>query len=351
MIRMSLQSPEGARLRCRLVEGVDVRPGVEQPVAGPDERRVSRGRAIAGAAVIVVVVVAAGIAVYQQRHSFAGTLRRVGAGSMALSLLAGLIGVAATFPMWREVLHGLGVQMPWGAGSRVFFTSQLGKYLPGSVWPVVMQMEAGRARGASRRTMLAANLITLVMSCALGLILACLLLPLYDAHALRRYWWALLALPFLLALLHPRALPALLDRAFALIHRPPLGERLDLRSGACAAGWSLLSWLGLGTHLAIVCAALGHGGLSAFVLCTGGMALAVSLGVLFIPAPAGAGVRDVVLTLVLRTMLSSGQALAVVIASRVVLIVGDLVLAAAAAAFRPRSRAGTEVVPPRRAVE
>jgi len=149
-------------------------------------------------------------------------------------------------------------------------------------------------------------------------------------------------LPFLLILLHPRALPALLDRAFALIHRPALGERLDVRSAARAAGWSLVSWLGLGAHLAIICAALGHGGVSAFVLSTGGMALAVSLGVLFIPAPAGAGVRDVVLTLVLRTMLSSGQALAVVIASRVVLIVCDLLLAAVAAGVRSRSAVGDQ---------
>jgi glycosyltransferase 2 family protein len=320
------------------VEGVDVRPGAEQPVVGSGERRVSRGRAIAGAVVIVVVVVAAAVAVYREWHSFADTLRRVGAGSMILSLLAGLVGVAATFPMWREVLHGLGVTMPWGTGSRIFFTSQLGKYLPGSVWPVVMQMEAGRARGASRRTMLAANLITLVMSCTLGLIVACVLLPLYDAHALRKYWWALLALPFLVALLHPRAMPALLDRAFALIGRAPLGERLDVSSELRAAGWSLLSWLGLGAHLAVLCVALGHGGISTFLLATGGMALAFSLGVLFIPAPAGAGVRDVVLTLVLRTMFSSGQALAVVVASRVILIVCDLVLAAVAAAARTRSR-------------
>jgi glycosyltransferase 2 family protein len=314
-----------------------VRPGAEQPVAGSYERRVGRGRAIAGAIVVVAVVAAACVAIYQERHVFAATLRRVGVGSMLLSLLAGLVGVAATFPMWREVLRGLGVQMPWGVGSRVFFTSQLGKYLPGSVWPIVIQMEAGRARGASRRTMLAANLVTLVMSCAVGLIIACLLLPLYDAHALRHYWWALLALPLLLALLHPRAIPAILDRLFALVHRPPLGERLDARSGVRAAGWSLVSWLGLGLHLAVICAALGHGGLSAFVLCTGGMALAYSLGVLFVPAPAGAGVRDVVLALVLGTMLTSGQALAVVLASRVILIVCDLVLAALAAGARSLS--------------
>ena len=84
--------------------------------------------------------------------------------------------------------------MPWGAGGRVFFVTQMGKYVPGSVWPVVMQMEAGKARGASRRTMLSANLIMLAMNCCIGLLLVCALLSAYDAQALARYWWGLLAI-------------------------------------------------------------------------------------------------------------------------------------------------------------
>jgi hypothetical protein len=249
---------------------------------------------------------------------------------MVLSGVAGLVGIAATYPLWREVLYGLGVRIPWLAGSRVFFVSQLGKYIPGSVWPVVLQMEAGRTFGARRRSVLSANLVTVVLGCAVGLVLACLLLPLYDATALGRYWWLFLALPFLIALLHPRAMPTILDRLFALARRPPLGGRLEPRSVFGAVGWSLLSWFGLGAHLFVICAALGHASFSVFVLCSGGMALAVSAGVLFIPAPAGAGIRDVVLALVLRTLLDSGQALAVVIASRVILIFCDLFLALSA---------------------
>jgi hypothetical protein len=68
------------------------------------------------------------------------------------------------------------------------------------------------------------------------------------------------------------------------------------------------------------------------------MALAFSLGVLFIPAPAGAGIRDVVLTLTLTASLTSGQALAVVVASRVILIACDLTLASLAALARRRTR-------------
>ena len=304
-----------------------VAPGADETRAEVTQRPANRRRALVAGLVLAVVAAGACVVIYRERHSFVDSLRRMGPWPMVAGFACGLIGISATYPVWRQVLQGLDVDLPWGAGARVFFISQLGKYLPGSVWPVVMQMEAGRARGASRRTMLAANLITVLMSCCVGLLLACLLLPLYDAKALGRYWWALLALPLLVGLLHPRVVPALLDRFFALLHRPPLGEQLDIGSGLRACGWSLLSWIGLGANLTVLSSALGHETFSTAVLCTGGMALAFSLGVLFIPAPAGAGIRDVVLTVVLTTILSAGQALAVVVASRAILIGCDVALA------------------------
>jgi hypothetical protein len=175
-----------------------------------------------------------------------------------------------------------------------------------------------------------------------GLVLACAFLPAYNAVALEHYWWLFLALPLLLALLHPRAMTKILDWLFGLLHRPPLGERLQPRYEMRAVGWSLLSWAALGAQLLVLCAALGHGGLSAYILCIGAIAFAVSAGVLLVPVPAGAGIRDVVLTVVLTAMLSSGQALAVAIASRVVLIFCDVLLALMASLLRNRrTRDGT----------
>jgi uncharacterized membrane protein YbhN (UPF0104 family) len=118
------------------------------------------------------------------------------------------------------------------------------------------------------------------------------------------------------------------------VGREPLHEQLPLRSTVRAGAWSALSWLLLGTHVYVLCAALGHAGFSAFALCIGGMALAVSAGVLLIPVPAGAGLRELVLLLVLRSILGYGQALVVVVGSRALLIVADLLLAAVAAAPR-----------------
>ena len=91
-------------------------------------------------------------------------------------------------------------------------------------------------------------------------------------------------------------------------------------------------------QLGFLCGGVTHGGLSDYLLSIGAMALAVPLGVLFVPAPAGAGIRDVVLVLVLTEVLPSGKALAVVVASRIILIACDLLLAGAVVAVRPRRK-------------
>jgi uncharacterized membrane protein YbhN (UPF0104 family) len=305
----------------------------------------NRKRAVIAALFLTAVLAGTAVAVFEERRTFTAAISRMGPLPVATSLAFGLLAVGSGLPVWHEVLGGLGAPIPWPDSARVLFVSQLGKYLPGSVWPLLMQMEAGRARGFSRRTMIAANLITIALSCCVGIAIACLLLPFYDSAALAKYWWALLALPFFLALLHPRALPGLLDRIFAIFGRPPLGERLDPRAELRACGWSLGGWFAYGAQLSVLAWAVGASGASTFLLCTGAAALAIPAGVLFLPAPAGAGVREVVLALVLSTALNSGEALAVVLASRAILIFCDLGCAAIAVLTGPqrgwRSRVGT----------
>jgi len=303
----------------------------------PDESpHADKRRAVIGICFATLAVLGAGFAVYGQRHEVADSIAKVGLLVLGASFVLGVVGVGLSFGTWRQVLSGLGVDLPFGPGLRVFFTSQLGKYVPGSVWPVLMQMEAGRARGAARRSVLAANLITVVLSCAVGLVIAALILPVSNAGAISRYWWLLAVLPLLVCLLHPRAIPALVDRALFLARRDPLGGRLDVRHTLRASAWAVGSFIALGLHVAVLALAVGGHGMTPVALAIGGMALAIPAGILFIPAPAGAGIRDVVLILVLRASLSAGQALAVVVASRVLLMLVDIALAAAAGALAKR---------------
>jgi glycosyltransferase 2 family protein len=72
------------------------------------------------------------------------------------------------------------------------------------------------------------------------------------------------------------------------------------------------------------------------LLALGGFAFAWTIGFLFVIAPAGAGVRDVLLALTLGLVLGHGAAIAITLVSRVLLTIGDLVTAGLAAAFTRR---------------
>ena len=279
---------------------------------------------------VVLAVVAASYSVSKNRRELAIVLDQLVPLTVVASVLFGMLGTCASFLLWRQLLVGLSVDPPRSESARVFFVSQLGKYLPGSVWPVVAQMEFGRKVGIGRRTMLAANALTLALGLAVGLIVGAALLPLTSTSALRRFGWFFLALPFLLALLHPRTIPGLLDWLFKRIGRPPLGQRLAWSAMLPAAGWALLSWVMFGLHLYALTSGLGVAGPRVLAATIGGFALAASVGILFLPAPAGAGIRDVVLIATLGVSMTGAQALAVGLASRVLLIVVDLLMAALA---------------------
>jgi hypothetical protein len=317
-------------------EGASVSDPVDTPADPATPTPTSRFRRYVSVAFLVLILAAVTWTIVKNRHSFADTLHKVGPVGIVLSLLSGVVGIGATGMQWRAVLSGLGVGFGVRDGARVFFTSQLGKYLPGSVWPILIQMEAGRERGANRKTIIAANLITLVLSFATGLVLAGALLPFSVPSALHRFWWALAALPLVLVLALPKSLPYLMDRLLVLLRRQPLGVRLDVRATIRASGWAIVSWIGLGIHLVILAAAVGHLSVGLVALCIGGVGLAVPAGVLFLPAPAGAGMRELVLGYVLVAVITSGQAVAVVVASRVILILVDLILAAVSVALAPR---------------
>lgn len=142
-------------------------------------------------------------------------------------------------------------------------------------------------------------------------------------------------MPLLLVLAHPRSLPFLLDRVLKALRREPLNVQMTGAATMTAVGWSAVSWVAFGVHLAVLAAAIGKPSLGLFALCIGGMGLAVSAGLLFLPAPAGAGMREIVLGFVLVGVLTSGQVVAVVVASRVIIVLADLLLAGLAAVWSP----------------
>ncbi|MCW2539783.1 MAG: hypothetical protein JWN95_1508 [Frankiales bacterium] len=297
-----------------------------------EARELKRGIRKGLPALVGLVVLAAGAwLIYRDRSGLAAAYDDVGAGSLLISALLAVLGTACIERIWASVLRGLGTRAPARQVAGVFFVSQLGKYLPGSVWPVLAQIQFGRRVGAPRRNMLAANLIMLVVVSVSGLLSSAVLLPWAARAGLHGLGWVFVLLVPLVALLHPRAVPALLDAAFGLLHREPLRLRVDGRRMWAAMGWGFLTWVLLGAHLLVMTRALGATGADAIGAAIGGMGLAFAAGLLFIPAPAGAGLREAVLVATFGPEIGTTNALAVAVASRVLLLVADVTLALAGA--------------------
>jgi glycosyltransferase 2 family protein len=287
---------------------------------------------------VAVLVLAGGVyLVWRRGDDIADAVERL---SLARFVVSGLLAVGGTVLVqlvWSALLHGLGAHPGRRDAASVFFVSQLGKYVPGSVWPVVAQMQFGLRWGVPRAVMFAANVLLLGMVTASGIAVGAVLLPWSSADGLAHYWWLLLLLVPLLAGLHPRTVPFFLDLALRRLGREPLGVRMPGRSLATSASWALAGWLVLGLHVAVLVGAFGGLGPRELAASIGGMGLAWAAGIAFIPAPAGAGVRDTILVLTLSPIIGSSEALTVALASRLLLLLADVLLAAVGALAQRRS--------------
>lgn len=281
-------------------------------------------RWVVGAAAVALAVWAVG----SRRHEVVDALGRLQPGWLALAVLATIGNATCAGLMWRAVLVDLGSPLPFPVAARVFFVGQLGKYVPGSVWPVVMQAELGRDHGVARRQTAAATMISLLLAVASALGVVLVALPFVPDVLPSGLDWAVFLVIPLLVLLHPGVLGRILDGALRLAGRDRLERRTTFRGTAIAMGWAVISWTFAGVQVWALAVPLGApAGLHAAALAAGGYALAWAVGFVVVIAPAGAGARELALGAVLATVLGAGAVVVVVLLSRVLFTATDLALA------------------------
>jgi uncharacterized membrane protein YbhN (UPF0104 family) len=268
-------------------------------------------------------------AVASEWRDVRAAVRELEPGWLAVAVLATVVNVALAGMVWRTVLADLGSTLRLPVAARIFFVGQLGKYLPGSVWPVVMQTELGRDHHVPRRRTATATMVSLLLSVTSALLVVLLALPLAPAALPSGFGWAVLLVVPLAVLLHPAVLGWLVDRGLRLVGREGLAERTTLRGTLLATLWAIGSWTGAGLQVWALAVPLGApADLRTAVLLIGGYGLAWAVGFIVIIAPAGAGAREVALAAVLAPVLDgNGAVVVVVLVSRVLFTLVDLAAA------------------------
>ena len=279
-------------------------------------------------AFVLGAVVLAAYAVAKDWGQIEAALRHLGFLSVGAALVSVVLAQVCTALMWRQLLASLGSPLPAGAAARILFIGQLGKYLPGSIWPVLAQMEMGKAHKVPRSRSASASVLVMLLTLIVGLLIALVTLP--FAAGPMPYRWALLITPVLLVMLYPKLLNSIIARLLKLARQPPLEVPLTASALSRALGWAVGVWVCYGLQIWILATRLGAPAGKTALIALGGFAFAWSVGFVIVFAPAGAGVRDVLLLLMLHPVLSTADATVVVLVSRVLLTAADLLTAAAA---------------------
>ncbi|MGN6197332.1 lysylphosphatidylglycerol synthase domain-containing protein [Humibacter sp.] len=284
--------------------------------------------------VLLALVIAA--AVWQLAVNWTTVIHTVGSlqwHRTLLSFLFVLAGVACGTMSWQVLVDGLGVPIGIGRGAQIFLVGQLGKYLPGSVWAYVLQIELGRKAGLARARVFAATLFSVVVAVVAALLAGSLAVPQLTADDSGLSWlpWLYLVLPFALILLYPPALTALVRFGFKILRRPRPDHPVTFWVVVQSVLWALGSYISYGAHLWL----LGdtHHGLTLgpLGLCIGTMALGMLAGIVGFLLPAGVGARELVIIAALSPLVGIGQATAYAAVSRLMFIASDLLSAGGAA--------------------
>lgn len=287
---------------------------------------------IVGIAIGITGIVFVVRRVVRDRSEIADALSSANAAWLVVGGITGLVAMALIGVNWLLILRRAGAAAPWRRGMSWFFVGQLGKYVPGGIWPIVGQAELAH-RGATPRS---AAYVSTAMS---------MVATFFGAAAVA-------AFTGLISPTEGRLLPSVIAGAivvaFAVLVIPAARsaiDRLAQRVAKRELGLPDPRWFGLlvARHVPVwlsfsgmnifAVAALGSDLDASFVVtlifvtCVSWMAGFVVVGV-----PGGIGVREAIFISMTTATLGAGVAVSVAVLSRVVSIGVDLVGAAVSVA-------------------
>lgn len=296
-------------------------------------------------AFLALAAIGAAFAVVANWADIEAAVRGLHAAALVTGLLLSLLYVVATMLSWRSVMADLGAPLAVRRASFLFFVTQIGKYIPGGIWNVVAVGELGREWGVPRRSSFSGMLVFWLVSVASGLLAGTIYLLGAGATGVAGSWLIWL-LPVVLVGVSPPVLKRVLRLALRVLRRAPLVREPTTVGLLAATWWAMLGWVLAGGQVWVLASALSDLASPSFLTALGGYALAWTAGFLIVFAPAGAGVREVVLAGLFSGSMSTGAVVALVLLSRLMITGADFALAAVGALLRPQGSDAGAVVGP-----
>jgi hypothetical protein len=286
----------------------------------------------------VAVVGAVGYTAVRQWVDVRETIAALSWQAVLLSLLFVLLALGAQTMAWRASLTAVGHPIGVRISAQIYLIGLLARYIPGSLWAFVLQMELGKRALLPRARVFLASLVVTGLGVTAAVLLGAANLPVLFEHGTVIAVALAILVPLAMVCAHPKMLTLLTRRMLTVLRREPPDEPITWAGVGSVVGWNALGWVLLGVHLWLLAGPGGAQGVRGLVGCIGAMALGVTAGMVAFLSPSGLGVREATITAALLPYVPAGTALGMALASRLVLTVGEIVAAGIAAASAPRVR-------------
>ncbi len=275
-------------------------------------------------------------------------LRAARPGWLLVAVVLAGLAMTSIGVVWGRVLHQLGVAVKATRVVSWYFVGELGKYLPGGVWPVVGRGELARRGGVPRTRAYTSVALSLGMLYLAAMFVVAALVPFALAEGGFTPWMLfLLALPVGVVGLHHRVLEWLLAVVRRFTGRVVHLDVPRWRQSLGLVAMYIPTWVGIGLSTWAVARALTPD--APLVRVAFAAVLSWVAGFLAVPVPAGAGIREAVL--LAASGLDGGVAAATAIVARLIFVAVDALGAVAGAPAATRRRGGVQVGPMGESVE
>lgn len=250
-----------------------------------------------------------------------------------VAIVGSLVLVLATYALlvegWRRMVAGWGTRLEWWVAARIWVLSSMGKYLPFKVWAIAGMAVLGQEAGVPGWVATASAVVLQIVSIGTGALVVAVTgsTALEAARPGAQAALAALvgvAIASLTVVLWPRPLNWLLRR---------FGGEVSISAPAPApliAGVIInaLAWILYGVALAWLASGLFADAALSVPAAIGAFTASYLAGFLFLLAPGGFGVRELVFVLLTQSALGPSKALALAAVSRVGMTIADLLAAA-----------------------
>jgi len=211
-------------------------------------------------------------------------------GLVALAATIVLLTYALLIECWRRVLGTLGGALPFGAATRIWFVSNLARWIPGAFWQLGAMTEMTRRRGVPVSVSMSASILITIVNLFTGLAVATAFMATTPTmlHTRGRLVVAACALTLVLM---PVVAPRLIVLARRVTGRDIAIPRLGLRPMIVAGVSTTIAWLAYGVAFWIMTRAVLPGEWRDLPGCIAIYTASYLTG-LFNPAPAGVGAAE-----------------------------------------------------------